>query len=73
LKSGTVYLRAEVAQEGQVTFSYSEEGELYHKIGETFKAQPDKWIGAKIGIFCTSGSDVRTGGYADFDYFRITR
>ncbi|MBT2561014.1 glycoside hydrolase 43 family protein [Pedobacter sp. ISL-68] len=73
LKSGAVYLRAEVAQEGQVTFSYSEDGELYHKIGETFKAQPDKWIGAKIGIFCTSGSDVRTGGYADFDYFRITR
>jgi len=72
LKSGTVYLRAAVAPDGTVVFSFSEDGTQYNKIGEIFSARPDKWIGAKIGLFCTSGADVRTGGYADFDFFRLS-
>jgi len=26
-----------------------------------------RWIGAKLGIFCTSPADAKTSGYADFD------
>jgi beta-xylosidase len=72
IASSTVYLRVIVkAPDAQCHFSYSEDGKNFQPIGEDFYAQPDKWIGAKVGIFCTSSPDVRTGGYADFDWFRI--
>lgn len=71
LKSGLIFMRAEVEDGGIVRFSFSEDGMTYQPIGEKFNAQPDKWIGAKIGIFCVSGDEVRTAGYADFDYFRL--
>lgn len=31
-----------------------------------------RWIGAKLGIFCTSPADAKTGSYADFDWFRLS-
>lgn len=69
-----VYLRAEVsAPDAVCKFSYSEDGINFKPIGIAFKAQPDKWIGAKVGLFCISKPDVRTGGYADFDWFRIDK
>ncbi|WP_114778480.1 glycoside hydrolase family 43 protein [Botryobacter ruber] len=74
LKGKEVYLRVQVkSPEATYNFSYSEDGITYKSIGKAMKAQPDKWIGAKVGIFCTSSPDVRTGGYADFDWFRITK
>lgn len=42
-------------------------------IGQEFVAKPDKWIGAKVGLFCISKPDVRMGGYADFDWFRVDK
>jgi beta-xylosidase len=74
IKSATVYLKVQVSSpDASCNFSYSEDGVNYTKIGQPFKAQQDKWIGAKIGLFCTSAPDVRTGSYADFDYFRIDK
>jgi beta-xylosidase len=73
LKSGTVYMRITVtAPDAQCVFSYSQDGNTYLPIGQKFYAKPDKWIGAKTGLFCTSGSG-RNGGYADVDWFRITK
>lgn len=69
----TVYLRVYVSgPDARCSFTYSEDGMNFKKIGVPFIAQPDKWIGAKVGLFCISKPDVRTGGYADFDWFRIT-
>ncbi|MDN5286529.1 MAG: glycoside hydrolase [Mucilaginibacter sp.] len=74
LKSSVVYLRVHVAApDALCTFSYSEDGINFHDIGNAFKAKPDKWIGAKVGLFCISKPNVRIGGYADFDWFRITK
>jgi beta-xylosidase len=73
INGSTVYLRVQVnAPDAKCKFSFSEDGVNFKTIGEPFIAQPDKWIGAKIGIFSVSTSEVRTGGYADFDWFRIT-
>jgi beta-xylosidase len=69
-----IYLRLRLsAPDAICNFSYSEDGVNFKAIGIPFKAQPDKWIGAKIGLFCISKPDVRTGGYADFDWFRIVK
>ncbi|MCD0487634.1 glycoside hydrolase 43 family protein [Pedobacter sp. MC2016-14] len=72
LETATVYMRVQVkAPLAECQFSYSEDGVNFKPIGVIFKAVQDKWIGAKIGIFSTSSPEVRTGGYADFDWFRL--
>ncbi len=74
LKSNEVYLKVSVREpNGICTFSYSENGKKFENIGETFQAKPGKWIGAKVGIYSVSDSKVSRGGYADFDFFRITK
>ncbi|MCX2678674.1 glycoside hydrolase 43 family protein [Galbibacter sp. EGI 63066] len=72
LQNNEVVLRMEVqAPDATCHFSFSEDGEEFIEIGETFKAQKDLWISAKIGIFSVSEDNVRMGGYADFDWFRV--
>ncbi|MFY7889134.1 MAG: glycoside hydrolase 43 family protein [Spirosomataceae bacterium] len=74
IKTSTAYLRVEVkAPNALCQFSYSEDGNIYYPIGQPFMAKPDKWIGAKVGVFCNATSGQRIGGYADFDWFRITK
>ncbi|NEU70093.1 hypothetical protein GK091_24665 [Spirosoma agri] len=31
----------------------------------------EKWTSAKVGLFCTSQRGIRTGSYADIDWFQI--
>lgn len=87
LKEGTVYLRVKFGCDGRkiaqsevghdllVTcdFSYSTDGRTFSPLGTTFQAREGKWIGAKVGTFCTRPA-IRThdGGWADVDWFRIT-
>lgn len=70
--TGYIYVRVTVnAPDALCRFSYSLDGESFTSIGEPFYAKPDKWIGAKVGLFCLSPSDAKNGGYADVDWFRI--
>lgn len=87
LKEGTVYLRVKFGCDGRkiaqsegghdllVTcdFSYSTDGRTFSPLDTTFQAREGKWIGAKVGTFCTRPA-IRTndGGWADVDWFRIT-
>lgn len=74
LKSNTVFVKVEVsAPDAMCQFSYSEDGKKYQKIGKPFKARVGKWMGAKVGLFSISPSEAKRGGYADVDYFRITK
>ncbi|MCR4030665.1 MULTISPECIES: glycoside hydrolase 43 family protein [Flavobacterium] len=74
LVSNEIQLRMTVtAPDANCQFSYSDNGTDFIEIGRPVKAQKDLWIAAKIGIFATSLNDVRMGGYADFDWFRITK
>ncbi|MBS1661021.1 MAG: hypothetical protein JST68_08225 [Bacteroidetes bacterium] len=34
-------------------------------------AEPGKWIGAKVGLFCTRSSPTNDSGHAEVDWFRI--
>lgn len=72
--TNTAYLRVKVSgPDAKCRFSYSEDGQRFTPIGEEFAALPDKWIGAKVGLFATSASNARRGSYADFDWFRVTK
>lgn len=87
LKESTVYLRVKFGCDGRkiaqsegghdllVTcdFSYSTDGLTFSPLGTTFQAREGKWIGTKVGTFCTRPAiKANDGGWADVDWFRIT-
>lgn len=87
LKESTVYLRVRFGCDGRkiaqsegghdllvtCNFSYSTDGRTFSPLGTTFRAREGKWIGAKVGTFCTRPAiRANDGGWADIDWFRIT-
>jgi hypothetical protein len=73
IKANIIYLKVNVYKNAICKFSYSEDGINYKEAPETFTAKPGKWIGAKVGIFCTRNTQTNDSGYADFDWFRVDR
>ncbi|HEY1165383.1 MAG TPA: glycoside hydrolase 43 family protein [Chitinophaga sp.] len=70
--SGTdIYLRVAVDEGGVCMFSYSEDGQKFTAINEAFIAVAGRWIGAKVGLFCTRTQQTNDSGFADVDWFRI--
>ncbi|MDR0892263.1 MAG: glycoside hydrolase 43 family protein [Mediterranea sp.] len=55
-------------------FGYSLDGKKYTPLGNPFRVKEGKWIGAKMGTFCTRPAIVTNdGGWVDLDWFRVTR
>lgn len=73
LDKATIWLRAKVSAGAKCNFSYSTDGQTFIDAGETFQAEVGRWIGTKVGIFCTRDTQINDSGYADFDWFRVTR
>ena len=74
IPGNSAYLRVQVSgPDARCQFSFSTDGTRFLPIGTSFQAKPDTWIGAKVGLFCSSFNPAKRGGYADFDWFRITR
>lgn len=67
----TVYMRVTVYPGAVCRFSYSFGGRRFTGVGTAFDAKPGRWVGAKLGIFCTSRIKSHDSGYADFDWFRV--
>ena len=86
LKKNTFYLRADISTDGskisksegghdlvvKCQFYYSTDNKKFEKLGNEFQVKAGKWIGAKVGVFCTR-PNIKTndGGWADVDWFRI--
>lgn len=69
-----VYFKVSVSSpNANCVFSFSEDGVNFKTIGSVFRAKPGKWIGAKLGLFCSASHGSRAGGYADVDWFRISK
>lgn len=71
INSSSIYLRVKVGKNALCSFSYSTDGVTYHNAGQPFTAEPGRWIGAKVGLFCTRDTQTNDSGYADVDWFRI--
>lgn len=71
MADSTVFLRVEVSKGAVCNFSFSLDGKAFKPIGSAFTAQPGRWKGAKIGLYCTRQSVTNDAGYADFDWFRV--
>lgn len=70
--ASTVYCRVSVIKGGLCQFAYSFDGTTFTKVGNVFTAEVGRWIGAKVGIFCTRQTQINDSGFADFDWFRVT-
>lgn len=67
-KTYTVYVKVIIEGDQPVCeFFYSLDGKRYHKIGDSYTARQGVWIGAKIGFFAISPSDMRArvGGWLE--------
>lgn len=86
LSTSTIYLRATFGDTGrkilksegsadmivEVKFYYSLDGQDYKHIGSAFTLKEGKWIGAKIGTFCTRPCiKSNDGGWVDVDWWRV--
>lgn len=74
LNDNTAYFRLKVEEpKGICQFEYSDDGKTFQKIGEAFPAIEGKWIGAKVGLFSISDPDATRYGWADVEFFRVTK
>jgi beta-xylosidase len=71
VNDGLIYFRVVVTKGAMCRFSYSVDGKKFTDVGEDFKAEMGRWIGAKIGIFCTRSTQINDSGYTDIDWFRV--
>lgn len=67
----TLFARVKVRKGGKCLFSYSFDGNNFTEAGEEFTAEVGRWIGARVGIFCTRQIQINDSGFADFDWFRV--
>lgn len=73
LTSNDIYLCVSVAEGAKCQFSYSTNGTSFTPIDDIFQAEPGKWIGAKVGLFCVREQQTNDSGCADFDFFRVEK
>ncbi len=73
IETADIYFRVSVRTGGSCQFSYSKDGTNFTVIGEKLTAKPGRWVGAKSGLFCTRTIKTNDSGYADIDWFRITK
>lgn len=71
--SPSIYLRVRVTKGARCSFSYSLDGKTFTATGDEFTAEVGRWIGAKVGLFCTRETQINDSGYADFDWFRVEK
>jgi beta-xylosidase len=62
----------------RVSFSYSLDGVHFTGLGTPFGSHQGRWVGAQLGLFAqapmgTPSSTATTVGYADYDWFRVTK
>jgi hypothetical protein len=67
------YFRIKITRGAKCRFSYSVDGNNFINAGDEFQAEVGRWIGAKVGLFCTRTTQTNDSGYADFDFFRIEK
>jgi hypothetical protein len=63
--SGSIYLNLTVKAGAITSFAYSTDGKSFISAGEKFVAKPGKWVGAKMGIFCSGERTTNDAGFVE--------
>lgn len=67
-----VWLKVELVSDTECRYAYSLDGVNFTGLGDRCTVKPGMWIGAKVGLFCSSPNISPTPGYADFDFFDLS-
>lgn len=73
ITSSDIYFRVSIAKGAVCSFSYSTDGNSFTSVGEKLTAKPGRWVGAKVGLFCTRTIKTNDSGFADVDWFRVDK
>lgn len=73
IATGEVYLSINISKGGLASFSYSVDGKSFKEVSKNFEVKPGRWVGAKLGLFCTRTDNTNDAGFADIDWLRINR
>lgn len=68
-----IWLRMKLLPGEKCRYSYSLDGNDYVELGPECEVSAGTWIGAKTGIFSSSPNVVKGNGFADFDFFSVSR
>jgi beta-xylosidase len=68
-----LYIRVSIAPNALCIFSYSLDNVHFNQLGPKFEAQPDHWVGSKIGLFCINKGQPENNGYIDFDWILLDK
>ena len=71
LPGGPVRLVLNFGKGGFCQFGWKEAGETQW-FGPAFQAREGKWIGARVGLYCTALGPEPLKAHADFKYFRFS-
>jgi beta-xylosidase len=63
--------RVSVGEGGKCQFAYSENCSDYVNIGNEFNASKGRWIGSKVGLFCSNINKNYSRGYVDYKSFEV--
>lgn len=73
VKTNTVWLQVSMNDKEMCRYAYSTDGKNFTNIGSEYRTEKGTWIGAKVGIASLNPYLLPSKGYADFDFFRVTR
>lgn len=68
---GEVYLRVTIAPGAKCSFGYSSDNINFSAVSDIFQAEPGRWTGAKVGLFCGRPGQTNDAGFADVDWFHL--
>lgn len=69
-KDAAIWLRTSWGLDGMATFAFSNDGNSFQPIGESFRMTWAAYRGSRIGLF--SYNPTKDAGFADFDSFHYT-
>ncbi len=70
--NSAAWIRVELVNDDECVYAYSFDGKKFMRLGGKCTVKPGMWIGAKVGIFCSTPNIYPTPGFADFDFFEIS-
>lgn len=73
IKESDIYLRVSIDREGKCNFYYSKDNKKYKMLGHSFTAKKGRWIGARIGTFCSRPTRTNDGGRVDLYWIQIDK
>ena len=71
IQNSHVYMRLTVDSAATCQFSVSDDGVLFTPVGDPVAAREGKWVGARMGVYCSAPAPAVDYGFAEIDWFRV--